>query len=260
LGVKRFPDEVMEHLSGINSKLLHDYLNSERDTGINELRRQILRECNGGISVTVELNRGICNLNNEADAASKVPNIWTPEARALVEPTLIEIHTSILKDIDSVLAAIGEKTPIVCLHSMDPWGFKPGVRPKLSPATFEQYVRAQGLPADKKKVRKEDFITGKENGPVIADANFYTFMKEYFDQHGIIWGDNDPYDTEDGYPDFRYMQQFPGRVSAIDLTKTRLCRGDFDTFDYRNPVADQEKIEFMAELHRGAINARVTST
>ncbi|MEK7523501.1 MAG: hypothetical protein AAB588_00550 [Patescibacteria group bacterium] len=108
-------------------------------------------------------------------------------------------------------------------------------------------------------MRKEDFITGQEKGPMLADAKFYALMKRFFDENSITWGDNVPYDTEPGYPDFRYMKEFPGRVSAIDLIKIRLCQGDFDTFDYRNPTADPAKIEQMGEFHRAAIEARVAA-
>lgn len=251
LGVRSFPDEVMAQLP-FDPQLLKAYLESERDAGINELRRGILERCNGALSVSSELNRGLCNLNKED--GGQLPNIWMPEARRVVEPRLQEMHAEALGDIDRILAALRKDVKIICLHSMDPWSFKDGARPKLSPETLRQYVEAQGLPEDKKTPRKEDFITGQQGKAVIADKEMYRVMKKLFDQRGIAWAINAPYDTEPGYPDWRYMKAFPRRVSAVDFTKTSLCEGTYATFDPRNPTVDSSRVELMAELYKIAIN------
>lgn len=247
LGLAKLPDDVLKHLP-YDSKTLREYLNSERDAGINELRKAILRRCPGGVSISVELNRGICNANKDTGPKA-LPNIWTPAAREAVTPTLLEMHASILGDIDQIMAATQKGIRILCLHSMDPWDFEEGARPPLSPENFDAYVAAQGLSAEHKIPRVEDFITGQKNGPMLADSIFYRVMKGEFDFHKITWADNAPYDTESGYPDWTYMNAFPERVSAIDLTKTRLCQGSTKNFDPRNPVVDPEKVAFMADLH-----------
>jgi len=251
LGLEKFPDEVLKHLN-YDSETLKDYLHSGRDAGINELRNAILRTLPGGLSISVELNRGICNANRDTGPAA-IPNIWTPEARAVVEPTLLKMHATLLNDTDKIMAGVQKGIRILCLHSMDPWTFKEGARPALSPETFNAYVAAQGLGAEYKEPRLEDFIAGRKDGPMLADAEFYRVMKQEFDAHKIPWADNAPYDTEPGYPDWTYMNTFPGRVSAIDLNKTRLCQGGYSTFDPRNHVVDPVKVAFMAELHRFAL-------
>ncbi len=253
LGLTALPEEVKEQLNH-DSDLLRAYLNSERDAGINELRQEILRRCNGGLSLSVEFNRGICNAGRDTGEKA-LPNIWDPEKRALVRPLLLDAHQQILEDINRIVDGVRRGTRILFLHSMDPWSFKTGVRPPLTPETLSQYVAAQGLTPEHKSHRREDLITGKRGGAIHADSHLYGALQREFTRHQIPWAINQPYDTEEGNPDWTFMHLYPGRVSVVDLTKTRLCEGAFETFDPRNPKVDPERVAFMADLHRFAIEA-----
>lgn len=262
LGLSSLPDSVKERLPG-DTEFQSQWLNSERDAGTDELRQAILESCPGGLSVSVQTNRGICNLNRESPkkkrgerekAEPQFPNIWRPEERRLVLPTLREIHATTLGNIDQVLEALPEKARIICLHSMDPKSFKTGARPPLTPDTLRQYVAAQGLDSSHKEPRVNDFMTGRKDGPMLADPAMYQELRYVLDEHGRLWVINEPYDTEPGYPDWRYMMKYLGRVSAVDLLKTELCEGDAETFDSRKPVPDSDRVAFMADLHQFAIN------
>lgn len=262
LGINCIPDEVLTELDGLEQNRLTDYLESERDAGIDELRREILRRCNGGVSVSGQVNRGICNLNKETHS-NPIPNIFTPElslqvlrGRPTVERQLLGIHRIALADIDFILKGVQAGTPILCLHSMDPWSFAKGVRPALSPENFNAYVDAQGLKKGKIS-RVDDFITGQADGPNLADQVFYAALQTELDTNDIPWAYNQPYGTDSAYPDYRYMTTFPGQVSCVDLLKTRLCKGDYRTFDPRSPEVDPEKVAFMADLHRHALSSRL---
>lgn len=254
-GINCIPDEVLKNLDELDQGKLRDYLESERDVGIDELRSEILRRCNGGVSVSGQVNRGICNFNKES-GSNLIPHIFAPSARPTVERQLFRIHRIALADIDFILQGVKAGTPILCLHSMDPWSFESGVRPVLSPENFNAYVNAQGLRKGKIP-RVEDFITGQEDGPNLADQAFYAALQAELNTHDIPWAYNRPYDTDPAYPDYRYMTKYPDRVSCVDLLKTRLCHGDFSTFDPRHPDVDPEKVAFMADLHRHALSSRL---
>lgn len=259
LGTQALPEEVRERLAKSSPpETLQAYLNSERDAGIHPLLQDILQKCNGGIGLTVNTNRGVLNLNRNAGPKA-VPNIWTPEDRGVVAPALLRIHRRVSRDIWRVLRAVGQKVPLLFLHSMDPNGFKKGTRPGLSPETFDAYVAAQGLPASEKNPRENDFITGRAKGKNRAHQGFYAALKDQLTAAGKTWCENAPYDTEPGYPDWSALVEFPGRVGVVDLLKTELCKGDSSTFDSRNPTPDPERIAFMANLYKTALETTLAS-
>ncbi len=257
LGLDALPDEVKGQIQWERS-LFEAYLHTERDAGVDELRQRILATCPGGISVSAQINRGILNFNRDSDT-KEMPPIWTPEQQAVVAPHLRNIHRTGLADIDRILESFGDRVRVVCLHSMDPWSFKKGARPDLSPENFEAYVRAQQLPMENKTLRGQDFITGEEHGPHITDPVLYEVLMKRFGKRGLAFGENDPYDTCLGWPDYQYMLRFLRRVSAIDVTKTELCKGEAKegafTYTPLDPQPDTDKVQTMAEDYTAGIEA-----
>ncbi len=256
-GLNPLPDDIKEKLKKIDAPTLRAYLESERDAGINELRAQILRTCPGGISVSAEVNRGICNVNRNRNN-NEIPNIWLHGDAEIVMPILEGIHEESLQGINAIIKkTIGTRKAVqlVCLHSMDPYGFKKEVRPALDD-NLQGYVDAHGLPTDQKIPRKQDFITGERGGRKHANMRVYREMQRAFTADGIEWATNKPYATGAGYPDFRYMYDYPGQVVLIDLTKDALCESvDRNTFDSRNPKPDADKVAQMATYFQRGLAA-----
>ena len=253
LGLNRVPSEVKRHLTH-EATLLEEYFNQERDVGMNELGTEILKRCPGGVRVSAELNRGLCNASGVATGPFALPEIWSPEGLRAARPLLEKIHRSMIGDLDVIFAGLKPGARIICLHSMDPWGFEQGTRPPLSHASMKEYVAAQGWSVQKKIPRKEDFISGQEEDRLNADLELYQALQKLFDKNEIPWAINEPYGPDQSCTDFQYMQMYPGRVSTIYLTKSSLCVGDIKTFDPRNPKVDPHKVAFMAELHSQVIN------
>ncbi len=261
LGLKVLHEDVRRALSGLDKTLLNGYLCSERDAGVDELREEILRTCPGGISISVQTNRGICNANRNADNG-EIPDIWLPEQEKILVPILRCMHREILLATDIILHNIvgaRKNVKLVCLHSMDPCSIPENLRPALSHRTLEEYVGAQGLPRSEKTRRKQDFITGEKNGPDLSATAMYKAMQGAFTSDRIPWAVNEPYATGESYPDFGYMQEFPGRVALIDVTKDQLCKGEvtatYSTFDSRHPEPNPDKVAQMAVYFKRGLEA-----
>lgn len=255
MGINQIPNEIQAQF-GIKDDLLKEYLDSERDKGIDPLSRAILARVPGGLLINSQINRGVVNLNQNVGEKGVLPAIWTPEARGVIETPLRGIHEAQLDAYGKIVKALGN-VPILHMHSMDTAGAKKGERPALSHEDLQAYVKAQGLPADKRNPRLQDFITGKETGPYLADHKLYETLQRLFDQNGIQWALNAPYDTEEGYPDYDDMLNMPGRVSAVDITKDQLCTARGNTFDSRTAEVDPTRIEFMAGLFAKALEEKL---
>ncbi len=257
MGIAEIPDEILAQL-GLDESLLREYLESERDKGIDPLSRSILDKVPGGLLINGQINRGLLNLNLNEGQEGVTPAIWTPEAFEVVNAPLREIHGEQLLAYRKIVAALG-KIPILHLHSMDISGPKKGLRPKLSRESLPEYVAAQGWGLDRRNPRQHDFITGKENGVRLADMDLYTILGRLFDANGMPWAFNDPYDTEHGYPDYRDMRGKPGRVIAPDFRKDSLCSAVGSTFDSRTAKVDPVRVEFMATLVARAVEEKLAA-
>lgn len=250
-GIKQIPSKILARLD-IEESLLRDYLESERDKGINPLCRAILERIPGGLLVNAQTNRGVVNANRNPGAEALAP-IWTPEAFAAVEAPLLAIHNSQMAAYRKIVNALHTGAPILHMHSMDISGPKPGTRPPLSRENFRTYVEAQGLAPHQRLPRVQDLITGKTGGPYLANRLMNETLQTLFDEHGIAWKLNGTYDTHEGYPDYDDMLTYPGRVTAPDITKDQLCRALGSTFDSRTAQVDPERVAFMADLFARAL-------
>jgi hypothetical protein len=257
MGIKQIPNEIQTQL-GIQDDLLKEYLDSERDKGIDPLSRAILARVPGGLLINSQINRGVVNLNQNVGEKGVLPAIWTPETRSAVEAPLRGIHEAQLNAYGKIVNALGN-VPILHMHSMDNSGPKKNLRPELSHENLAGYVEAQGWGLDRRNPRLQDFITGKETGPYLADRKLYESLQRLFDQNGIQWALNAPYDTEEGYPDYEDMLNMPGRVSAVDITKDQLCTARGNTFDSRTAEVDPTRVGFMANLFATALEEKLSA-
>lgn len=110
-----FPQIVRKHLVH-DEKVLHDYLQMEKDKGASELSREILRNLPGGIAVNVEVARGVLDLNRIPQRT--INYIVDSHAPEEVFKTLLDIYHSILKAIADIIAALPPEARIICLHTM----------------------------------------------------------------------------------------------------------------------------------------------
>lgn len=139
---------------------------------------------------------------------------------------------------------------------MEPYS-TPG-QPARSFADLRPYVNAYGTrPLNDQTRRPTDIITGTDKQEPVADMTMSRAVARLLEQMGIPVGFNNPYDTNNAYPDYRLMVKRPGKVFAIDHRKTDLCEGTAEegTYDTTKPVVDPRKVSTMTEMYREVLDA-----
>lgn len=253
----RFKHEVERHLPG--KREFQAFSNSENDAGVYPLVRSLLETRDGGLAITVNHTRGLVNANNLSKDGAVNEKLLTPGTPEAVIAALRAMHGHSLELINLIIAGLPMDLEVLDLHSMEPHSIPKDLKIKPAHDNLPAYLeRFRTSPRNDTTRRPVDLITGPDGKPPIADMEMNRALGDLLKQMGIPSGYNTPYDTDPDYPDHGYMVarqvQGEGRVIAVDLRKTDLCKGDADSFDTTNPVVDRRKVRAMAEMYTTALD------
>ncbi len=244
-----FPNRIAKHFPQ-DEELFSRYLRSEQDAGVHQLTSQILDSVPGGLTINVQVNRGIVD-TNRIHVSNAIRNILADGTPLSIKLELAFIHRKIMELIRFFVDRLPPETPIIDLHSMEP--FSTPDQPPLSPETIPAYLKAYKTRVlDDTTRRRTDIMTGTKGQPPVADISTSNIIAQELEKAGINPAVNHPYDLGPIHGDYTTMLQRPGHVSAVDHLKTDLCKGSGEdcSFDTTHPIVDIGKIISMADIYK----------
>ena len=222
----RYCPQLVEACS-CNRETLFKYLNIEQDVGSAALSHVIassLQARRGDFRVDVvelRMPRGVVDGNRTTETA--VQPIFSHAEFPDLCAALRNIHETAVGSVWSVLDQLAPGGVFLDVHSMAPYNpagdpASPTQAVSKSPTTIPQYVEAYVSPSDCK--RPVDIVTMTVSEVTVADDRLAQALAERFKEHGIEYGFNVPYPTDEHIMTTLYMRRYPG--NALDVPKDRL--------------------------------------
>ncbi|MFA5829784.1 MAG: hypothetical protein WC843_04810 [Candidatus Gracilibacteria bacterium] len=242
-----FPDEVKKFFPK-EVDLLKQVLEIKRDKGPKALTDYIINHVPGGIAVSIEVARGILDLNRRPEFA--LGTVINPDISEDAKKILLDIHESIIESIEQLLAVLPETAKMLCLHSMHT-NLLPDVKAGFSKKELQAYILSRENGVGVGPETKVDIITGPKDEEDLADLKMRDIFGTLFEKNCIPWAENEPYAAERNiHKTTDYMIARPGRVLVMDFPKRFLCKGSVSdkTLSMVNTEPDPAKIKKIGEI------------